>query len=165
MSMAFCVQTERTSSTAKAAWRLVHDLRDVSQPGCVDEFRSRRNRVPIKPPTVREMKARAVARRAAASPRRQMKSSASFLGRGIISFGHDVQKLIRANQNLEDCTCEGVTDRLAEEFDREVLGHVIRGDESGTHAHFRMDADARRRQPGGPVTMRRPIAGPPGRAG
>ena len=118
-----------------------HDLRIGPQPDYVDPARFNQNRVLIEPLTGTKLRAICEQRRAQRETQRAMKSSASVGIAGIITFGHEAQKIFeqltpdqQGAAYLE--TAQAVADRL----NTTLTGLVSHGDESAPHAHFQTPA-------------------------
>ena len=140
MSRAISVRLERTTSAGRAGGQRKHDLRLGNQPNYVDGDRSHLNRVLIEPPPPAELRSRAAARRAAAQPKRAMRSNASIAERGIIAFGNDIQAAIRTDPDRADALYGRVAEAIGKEFGIEVTGLVAHEDEAAPHAHFWLDS-------------------------
>ncbi|MXX88326.1 MAG: hypothetical protein F4Y68_03615 [Boseongicola sp. SB0665_bin_10] len=69
-----------------------------------------------------------------------MKSNASIVHRGVISFGHAIQDRVREDNDQADELYRAVADAIARWCGAEVLGLVAHEDETAPHAHFWMDA-------------------------
>lgn len=118
-----------------------HDLRIGPQPSYVDTARLSLNRVLIEPLTGTKLRSICEERRAQRDTDRAMKSSASVGVAGIITFGHEAQKLFeRLTPDQQDAAYREVAEAVARRLNSTLTGLVIHADESAPHAHFQLPA-------------------------
>lgn len=118
-----------------------HDLRIGPQPSYVDADRSDLNRVLIEPLTGAKLRAICEERRALRLTARAMKSSAAVGVAGIITFGHEAQKLFeRLAPDQQDAAYRETAEAIAARLGSTLTGLVVHADESAPHAHFQLPA-------------------------
>ena len=118
-----------------------HDLRIGPQPDYVDPARFNHNRVLIEPLTGTKLRAICEQRRAQRETQRAMKSSASVGIAGIITFGHEAQKIFeKLTPKQQDAAYLETAEAVAARLKTTLTGLVPHGDESAPHAHFQMPA-------------------------
>lgn len=118
-----------------------HDLRIGPQPSYVDTDRLSLNRVLIEPLTGTKLRAICEERRALRDTHRAMKSSASVGVAGIITFGHEAQKLFeRLTPDQQDAAYREVAEAITKRLNTTLTGLVVHVDESAPHAHFQLPA-------------------------
>lgn len=118
-----------------------HDLRIGPQPDYVDPARFNQNRVLIEPLTGTKLRAICEQRRAQRETQRAMKSSASVGIAGIITFGHEAQKIFeKLTPKQQDAAYLETAEAVAARLKTTLTGLVPHGDESAPHAHFQMPA-------------------------
>lgn len=118
-----------------------HDLRIGPQPDYVDAARAHLNRVLIEPRTGTQLRKVCEDRRALRLTARAMKSSAAVGVVGIITFGHEAQKIFDAlTLEQQDAAYRETAEAIAERLNTTVTGLVAHGDESAAHAHFQLPA-------------------------
>ena len=118
-----------------------HDLRIGPQPDYVDAARAHLNRVLIEPRTGTQLRKVCEDRRALRLTARAMKSSAAVGVVGIITFGHEAQKIFEAlTSEQQDAAYRETAEAIAERLNTTLTGLVAHGDESAPHAHFQLPA-------------------------
>ena len=118
-----------------------HDLRIGPQPAYVDADRAHLNRTLIEPLTGTQLRAICEQRRSQRETARAMKSSASVGIAGIITFGHEAQRLFeRLTPAQQDAAYRETAEAVAARLNTTLTGLVPHGDESAPHAHFQMPA-------------------------
>lgn len=118
-----------------------HDLRIGPQPGYVDPSRAHLNRVLIAPQTGTQLRKVCEERRALRATARAMKSSAAVGVAGIITFGHEAQKLFeRLTREQQDAAYRETAQAIAARLNSTLTGLVVHADESAPHAHFQLPA-------------------------
>lgn len=118
-----------------------HDLRIGPQPSYVDADRSHLNRVLIEPLTGTKLRMICEERRALRETARAMKSSAAVGVAGIITFGHEAQRLFeRLTPDQQDAAYRETAGAIATRLNSTLTGLVVHADESAPHAHFQLPA-------------------------
>lgn len=118
-----------------------HDLRIGPQPGYVDPARAHLNRVLIAPQTGTQLRKVCEDRRALRLTARAMKSSAAVGMVGIITFGHEAQKIFETlTPDQQDAAYQETAEAIAKRLNTTLTGLVAHGDESAPHAHFQLPA-------------------------
>jgi len=118
-----------------------HDLRIGPQPDYVDASRAHLNRVLIEPQTGTQLRKICEERRALRTTTRAMKSSAAVGVIGIITFGHEAQKIFKAlTPEQQDAAYHETAEAIATRLNTTLTGLVTHGDESAPHAHFQLPA-------------------------
>jgi len=118
-----------------------HDLRIGPQPDYVDASRAHLNRVLIAPQTGTQLRTICEDRRKLRTTTRAMKSSAAVGVVGIITFGHEAQKIFDAlTLEQQDAAYRETAEAIAERLNTTLTGLVAHGDESAAHAHFQLPA-------------------------
>ena len=118
-----------------------HDLRIGPQPAYVAADRSDLNRVLIEPQTGTQLRAICEQRRSRRETARAMKSSAAVGVAGIITFGHEAQRLFeRLTPAQQDAAYRETAEAVAARLNSSLTGLVVHADESAPHAHFQMPA-------------------------
>lgn len=118
-----------------------HDLRMGPLPEYVDASRIHLNRVLIVPQTGRQLRRICEERRAMRVTSRAMKSSAAVGVVGIISFGHEAQKIFSAlTLDEQDAAYLATAEAVARRLNTTLSGLVVHVDESAPHAHFQLPA-------------------------
>lgn len=128
-----------TESASRAGHQRAHDLRIGPQPNYVDPARSHLNRVLIEPWTSAQLRSDCEDARAKRGVKRAMKSNAGICVSGIITFGHEAQKIFETlTPEQQDAAYQDVAVAIANRLSTLVTGLVVHGDESAPHAHFQM---------------------------
>jgi hypothetical protein len=118
-----------------------HDLRIGPQPDYVDAARSHLNRVLIEPQTGTQLRKVCEDRRKLRTTARAMKSSAAVGMAGIITFGHEAQKIFETlTIEQQDAAYRETAEAIAARLNTTLTGLVAHGDESAPHAHFQLPA-------------------------
>ena len=130
-----------TRSATAIGGQRAHDLRIGPQPSYVDADRSYLNRVMIEPLTGAKLRPICEERRALRETARAMKSSAAVGVAGIITFGHEAQKLFeRLTPDQQDAAYRETAEAIAARLNSTLTGLVVHADESAPHAHFQLPA-------------------------
>ena len=118
-----------------------HDLRIGPQPEYVDPARAHLNRVLIAPQTGTQLRKVCEDRRALRLTARAMKSSAAVGMVGIITFGHEAQKIFETlTLDQQDAAYQETAEAIAKRLNTTLTGLVAHSDESAPHAHFQLPA-------------------------
>lgn len=118
-----------------------HDLRIGPQPQYVDPSRTYLNRVLIAPQTGTQLRKTCEERRALRDTVRAMKSSVAVGMVGIITFGHEAQKIFEAlSPEEQDAAYFETAEAIAARLNTTLSGLVVHCDESAPHAHFQLPA-------------------------
>ena len=118
-----------------------HDLRIGPQPAYVDPNRAHLNRVLIAPQTGTQLRKVCEDRRTQRATKRAMKSSAAVGMIGIITFGHEAQKIFETlAPDQQDAAYRETAEAIAKRLNTTLTGLVAHGDESAPHAHFQLPA-------------------------
>jgi len=140
MSTAISVRID-TANKAKATGQRKHDLRlydkdDKNFPNYIDSERSHLNSVLIEPPLSHAL-SEEIAEARKANGQQRLRKDACIAITGIISLGHEAQKIIEAMPpSGQDGMFKSVAERLAIESGHPLIGLVVHRDESAIHAHF-----------------------------
>ena len=128
-------------SAAAIGGQRAHDLRIGPQPKYVDASRRHLNRVLVEPLTGTKLGAICKDRRALRKTVRAMKSNASVGVAGILTFGHEAQKIFEKLTLAEqDAAYLEAAEAVATCLNTTLTGLVAHGDESAPHAHFQLPA-------------------------
>lgn len=135
-------QVRIKGKTAKSVGgQRAHDLRIGPQPTYVDANRTHLNRVLITPQTGTQLRKVCEERRAMRLTVRAMKSSAAVGTVGIITFGHEAQKIFEALTPVQqDAAYRETAEAIAKRLNTTLTGLVVHGDESAPHAHLQLPA-------------------------
>lgn len=116
-----------------------HDLRMGPQPAYVDTSLSAQNRVLITPETGGKLRKISEERRALRDTKRAMKSNAAVATAGIITFGHQAQKLFeKLTPDQQDAAYLELGEAVATRLNTNLTGLVVHVDETAPHAHFQL---------------------------
>ena len=127
------------ASASRAGGQRAHDLRLGPQPSYVDADRTHLNRVLIQPWTGVELRRESERRRAQRPTKRAMKSNAGVGIRGIMTFGHEVQRLFeQLSREEQDAAYRELAEAIARRLGTTLTGLVVHADESAPHAHFQL---------------------------
>lgn len=118
-----------------------HDLRIGPQPNYVDPTRSHLNREMIPPLTGTRLRKICQERRALRDTTRAMKSNAAVGMSGIITFGHEAQKIFETlTPDQQDAAYLETAEAIAKRLNTTLTGLVAHADESAPHAHYQIPA-------------------------
>ena len=116
-----------------------HDLRLGPQPEYVDETRVHLNRTLIEPLTNDALRDEWSEVKNQIGKKGQIRSNQNLSYAGIITFGHEAQKIFEGLSNKrQDAAFLEVGRKIAERFNTRLTGMVFHGDETAPHAHFQI---------------------------
>ena len=128
-------------NTTAIGGQRAHDLRIGPQPSYVNADRADLNRVLIEPLTGTKLRAICEDRRSQRATKLAMKSGVSVGVAGIITFGHEAQKLFeRLTPDQQDAAYFEAAEAIATRLNSTLTGLVVHADESAPHAHFQLPA-------------------------
>lgn len=128
-------------SAGASGGQRAHDLRIGPQPDYVDPGRTHLNRILIAPQTGTQLRKVCEERRALRDTVRAMKSSAAVGMVGIITFGHEAQKIFEElTPGQQDAAYRETAESIATRLNSTLSGLVVHCDESAPHAHFQLPA-------------------------
>lgn len=123
-------------SAQKASRQRQHDLR-TKPPTYSDPARSHLNDVIVAPISVSEARRTCEALRAQRGCQRAMRSNASVLTAGIVTFGKEAQKHVETlDRDTQNNLFREVAETIAKKLRTKLVGLVVHRDESAIHAHF-----------------------------
>ena len=125
----------------KAKFQRRHDFRIGVQPAYVDTARSplNRNLMPLRP--LPDIQRENEALRIKAGRTRKMKSNAAVVTAGIITFGHQAQKVFNGlGLEAQDRAFTELAHEIAAQLNTRLEALVVHLDESAIHAHFTLRA-------------------------
>ncbi|MBN2873446.1 MAG: plasmid recombination protein [Halothiobacillaceae bacterium] len=136
----------------KAAGQRRHDTRTGPQPAYVDASRSSQNSVIVEPMKEAALRDECEARRSQRPGLRAMRSDAAIATTGVLTFGHEAQRVLDGlTPDEQDRRIHAAAEAAAEHMGTTLTGLVVHRDESALHAHFQMPAI---RRDGHPVSKR-----------
>lgn len=125
------------ASTSQVGGQRAHDLRLGASPSYVDKKRKHLNRVLLSPLMGAALKTICLERRKKRKTERGMKSNAAVCITGIITFGHEAQRIFgRLTAEQQDAAYREVAEAIAERLQTSLTGLVVHLDEASNHAHF-----------------------------
>jgi len=151
MSKTISVRIE-SAKLSTAQGERSHDLRLGRIPGYVDQSRSQYNSEIVRPADPQAVRDEISAHRELAN-QRGLKSDASVMKRGIITFGTEAQAVFEAlSVKEQDQRFKDVALAVSRETGLDLLGLVVHRDEEAVHAHFflrgyRYDPETGREEP------------------
>jgi len=140
------------NSRSKAAGLRRHDTRQGRVPGYVDSERSHLNSVVLEPMKEAALRDECERRRSQRPGLRAMRSDAAVSTNGVLTFGHEAQKVLEGLPVEEqDRRILEAVEAAVEHMGTTLTGLVVHRDESSLHAHFQCPAV---RTDGHPVSKR-----------
>jgi hypothetical protein len=131
----------KAKSLSQAYGQRRHDLRIGPQPKYVDPNRQHLNRILISPRPLPEIRRDVIALRKQAGAKRAMKSNAAVVTAGIITFGHEAQKLfLDLSLDQQDAAFRELAQAIADRLGTSLEALTVHCDESAIHAHLELRA-------------------------
>lgn len=131
----------KARSLSQAYGQRRHDLRIGPQPKYVDPNRQHLNRILISPRPLPEIRRDVIALRKQAGAKRAMKSNAAVVTAGIITFGHEAQKLfLGLSLDQQDAAFRELAQAIADRLGTSLEALTVHCDESAIHAHLELRA-------------------------
>jgi len=125
----------------QAASQRRHDTRTGPQPGYVDAERKNLNSVLVEPMKEAALRDECESRRSQRPGIRAMASNAAVATTGILTFGHEAQRVLAGlTPEQQDQRILEATKAAAAHMGTTLTGLVVHRDESALHAHFQCPA-------------------------